>query len=533
MSKKKNSILLLYTVAILSVLETNNLYAQSNVIYSKIENNTEYTISADDNSVVLQISPNGGRASKVAINGPWNRLSNNIDITDRTGQLKAFDFIFGTYTDLMTNSNRPIYQVTKVSSNTIALSATATIDKKMLTISRILTLSSNGQIAEQISLSNTTAQPINLDFGGLAFTSSSLFDFARATTNNNNIPEYQYNTGDKLEKANINGGSWFGGPVPMAFLSDIKWASLADNFFLGIIKPKFTNTVVVYNGLEFGAKSRVNIGIQVLATNIAPNQKLDYAIDYYVGPRQESIVKSIDEDYKKLFAWPVIFNWLLKPIENLTTWGMTSLDRATGNAGITLIIIAILVKLLLLPLSIKSAISMKKMRVLQPKLNKLQEKWGHDPQLLQQKTMELYKGEKVNPLGGCLPLLLQIPVFFALFRVLSRSVELRGASFLWINDLTMPDSLFMISSFTFNLLPIIMTILQIVSVFLQQGRMGTSQNEMQKQMQMQSYFMPLIFLFLFWTMPSGLVLYWTIQNIFSIIEQELINLDSRIAKKQI
>ncbi len=176
---------------------------------------------------------------------------------------------------------------------------------------------------------------------------------------------------------------------------------------------------------------------------------------------------------------------------------------------------------------------MKKMRLLQPKLNKLQEKFGHDQQQLQIKTMELYKAEKVNPLGGCLPLLFQIPVFFALFRVLSRSVELRGAGFLWIKDLTMPDTLFTVGGFQFHLLPIIMTLLQLVSVYLQQGRMKGSNNSMQKQMQTQSYFMPLIFLFLFWSMPSGLVLYWTVQNIFSIIEQEVINLDRHIGNKRV
>ncbi|MGL5955879.1 MAG: membrane protein insertase YidC [Brevinema sp.] len=500
--------------------------------YSNSQDTNEYPIVAPDRSSSAVFSPIGGRALSFSINGSWNRLSNDIVISDRLNQFNNFDFHFGTYTSLTTNTVRPVYHI-ESSSNKIMMSTSAMLEDRQLNIVRTVELLSNGQVLENLSISNTTDQNIELNFEGLAFSLSSLFDISWATTNRNNIPEYQYFNGEKLQKINVHGGSWFGGPQPMAFLSDFSWGTIADNFFLTIIQPEFSNTVVVYNGLEFGAKSRVSTGIQVLATNIAPNQHLEYRISYYVGPRSEQMAQQINTEYTKLFEWPFIFNWMLKPIENGTIWLMSKLVDMTGSAGLTLILIAIVVKLLLLPLSIKSAVSMKKMRVLQPKLNKLQEKWGHDPQALQQKTMELYKSEKVNPLGGCLPLLFQIPVFFALFRVLSRSFELRGAGFLWITDLTMPDVFFAIGSFTVHLLPIVMTLLQLVSVFLQQGRMGDSQNSMQKQMQTQSYLMPVIFLFLFWGMPSGLVLYWTVQNVFSIIEQECINLDSRFAKKSI
>lgn len=509
-------------ILLLMVLISGQTYTQ-NVTYSKTGNEKIYTVAAPDKSIEFVFSSINGHVSDFYINGSWNRISNNIVMQDRSNQLAVLDFAIGTYTELITNNNRPIYDVSQKDSNTIKLSANAMVGKQNVNIKRNIVLLDNGIIKEQLILSNISRTDLKLDFEGIAFSFASLFDISRATTNNSNIPEYQFFDGKKLQKVNINGGSWFGGPKPSEFLTEVKWATISDNFFLAIVEPKFDNTVVVYNGLQFGAKSRISMGIQVLATNIAPNQSLTYDLDYYVGPRHEQIVAA---QYKKLFAWPIAFNWLLKPIENGTIWMMSTLVFKTGSAGLTLILIAILVKLLLLPLSIKSALSMKKMKDLQPKLNKLQEKWGHDPQALQVKTMELYKSEKANPLGGCLPLLLQIPVFFALFRVLSRSVELRGAGFMWISDLTMPDSLFTIGTFSFNLLPLIMTVLQLVTVVRQQSRMGNTQNEMQKQMQTQSYFMPLIFLFLFWNMPSGLVLYWTVQNIFSIFEQEFVNLDS-------
>ncbi len=480
-----------------------------------------YTIVAPDNSTKVEFV--NGRAVGLSINGAWNRLSNDIAIEDRASQFNNFDLYFGTYSSLATNSQRPSYN-TVANDNSVDMDTIVTINGQQISVKRTVTLLRDGQMTETLSLSNISSERINLDFEGLAFSFGSLFDISRATTNNSNIPEYKYYNGEKIQKSKIGGGSWFGSATPMDFIQNPKWITIADNFFMFVAEPKFDNTVVVYNGLEFAPKSRVGTGIQVLATNIAPNQTLEYKINYYVGPRLESMIVPLNIEYKKLFAWPVVFNWILKPIENGTIWLLSTLVEKTGSAGWTLVLIAIFVKLMLLPLSIRSALSMKKMRLLQPKLNKLQEKFGHDQQLVQMKTMELYKAEKVNPMGGCLPLLLQIPVFFALFRVLSRSVLLRGANFLWINDLTMPDHFFTIGSFPVHLLPIIMTILQLVSVFLQQGRMGSSQNEMQKQMQTQSYLMPVMFLFLFWGMPSGLVAYWTVQNIFSILEQECINL---------
>ncbi|MGL4563043.1 MAG: YidC/Oxa1 family insertase periplasmic-domain containing protein [Brevinema sp.] len=487
---------------------------------------SSYSIAAPDNSVVLSADRYG--VTKLAINGSWNRFKENLVISDRANTFRFFDFGFGTYTDLINTTNKLSYSINAVSNQIILKTS-----RPSLNLTRTILLLSNGSIVQTISLSNTSAQDLVLDNQGLAFTMASLADIANINQNNNNILEYKYFDGKKLKKAKISSGSFFGGPQPMDFIKSAEWISVADNFFLFIVQPNILDTVTIYHGLEFGKSAKINIGTQVLATNIAPNQSLDVQMNYYIGPRSEKIAVASNPEFKKLFAWPVVFNWILKPIESGTNWILTSLNSLIGSPGITLILIAILVKLLLLPLSIKSAISMKKMRMLQPKLNKLQEKFGYDPQLLQQKTLELYKSEKANPLGGCLPLLLQIPVFFALFRVLSRSVDLRGAQFLWIKDLTMPDSLFMIGSFSFNLLPVLMTLLQLVSVFLQQGRVGDSQNNMQKQMQIQSYFMPVIFLFLFWNMPSGLVVYWTVQNIFSIIEQEAINLDSRFGKKSL
>lgn len=534
MSKKiiiKNFIVYAFTAV--SILITAEIFAQTalphGIVYSESKNRQTNIIQAPDGSLKAKFNNYAGRAVEISINGNWNRLQHDIILNDVQHTAYPFDFIFGTYTDLITNDMRPVYDISNISESHLQMRAQAILADADISIVRDIVFSDQGRITEKLILSNISAHNVEFDFGGVAFTFASLFDFTRISSNNNNILSYRYFDA-KLKKAKFKSLGATGLANAMAFVPYPQWLTISDNFFINIIRPSESRTMAVYNAFDSGSKKRVGTGVQVLATNIPAYGTLEFGLEYYLGPMQENIITSIDKNYNKLFAWPGIFNWFMKPIEKATVWFLDFMLQKTGSAGLMLVLIALAVKLLLLPLSIKSAISMKKMRLLQPRLNKLQEKWGSDPQILQQKTMELYKQEKANPLGGCLPLLLQIPVFFVLFRVLSRSVALRGAGFLWMKDLTLPDSLFMIGSFHFNLLPIIMTLLQLVSVLLQQGRM-TSQNEMQKQMQMQSYLMPVMFLFLFWNMPSGLVLYWTVQNIFSIIEQEFINLDDRLGKK--
>ena len=155
---------------------------------------------------------------------------------------------------------------------------------------------------------------------------------------------------------------------------------------------------------------------------------------------------------------------------------------------------------------------------------------GQDPRLMNQKMMELYKKEGVNPMGGCLPLLLQLPIFIALYQVLPRLVDMKDVAFLWIKDLSSPDTLFYIPAFKnipllpygFNLLPLIMTAVSLIQSRMSQKSSGP-QSAQQAQQNKMMLMMPVMFLFLFWNMPSGLVLYWTIQNIFSIVEQSFIN----------
>ena len=191
------------------------------------------------------------------------------------------------------------------------------------------------------------------------------------------------------------------------------------------------------------------------------------------------------------------------------------------NYGWCIIALSLLLKLGFYPLNQKQAESMKKMQELNPLIQEINTKYDKDPALKQQKIMELYKKHNANPVGGCLPMLIQIPIFIALYTAFSDTIDLWKSPFLWINDLSEPDTVWsspMIlgSIFNLNLLPIIMVITQIV-----QTKMTSVSTDPNQKVLM--YTMPIIMIFFFWSMPSGVTLYWTTQNFFSIAQQYYTN----------
>jgi YidC/Oxa1 family membrane protein insertase len=210
-------------------------------------------------------------------------------------------------------------------------------------------------------------------------------------------------------------------------------------------------------------------------------------------------------------------NVIAKPL-HLT---LRFLYRYVKNYGIAIIILTILIKIIFWPLTHKSYKSMKEMQKLQPLMKKMREKYKNDKAQMNRELMGLYKTYKVNPMGGCLPMVIQIPVFFALFRILGTAIELRHAPFfLWINDLSSPDRLF---HFPFSIpfmsppygIPVL-TLLMGASMFIQQKLTPTPGDPAQAKMML---FLPLIFTVMFINFPSGLVLYWLTNNLISIGQQ--------------
>ena len=245
---------------------------------------------------------------------------------------------------------------------------------------------------------------------------------------------------------------------------------------------------------------------------IKPGDTADYAASFYVGPKDQVILGELSEYLDRTVDYG--FLWILaEPIFK----AMKMIHSVIGNWGWTIILLTLGIKLLLYPLSAASLKSMAKMRSLQPELTRLKELHGDDRQKMSQELMGLYKKEKVNPAGGCLPMLLQMPVFIALYWVLMESVEIRHAPWIfWIQDLSAKDPYFV--------LPIIMG----ASMLLMQKLQPMPTDPMQaKVMQI----MPIAFTFLFMTFPSGLVLYWTVNNLLSMAQQWVVNRQIAVAKK--
>ena len=225
----------------------------------------------------------------------------------------------------------------------------------------------------------------------------------------------------------------------------------------------------------------------------------------YIGPKEYSTLKNIEPVLTHVieYGW---FTFAAKPMFKLLSW----LYGIFGNWGWAIIALTLVIRAILYPLTYKGMMSMQKIKELSPKLKEIKEKYKGDPQRINSATMELYKKHKANPLGGCLPMLLQIPVFYAIYRLLLNSVELQGAPWmLWVDDLSRMDQ--------YYILPILMG----ASMLLQQ-RM-TPQNFTDPMQEKIMKYLPVIFTFFFLNFPSGLVLYWFVNNLFSILQQFIVN----------
>lgn len=296
-------------------------------------------------------------------------------------------------------------------------------------------------------------------------------------------------------------------PGPLA------WVALQDTYFAAALLPGDP-------GLHaFVAKAEDNqpvIGLTGSRQTLRPGDQVTASALVFAGPKDLDILKGVSHDLDHLvdLGW---FGFLARPALYLLKF----LYGFTGNYGLAIILVTVLQKIAFHPLTVKSLKSMKAMQAVQPKLQAIQERYKNNPQKKQEETMALYRKHGVNPMGGCLPMVVQIPIFIALYNALGSSVEMWQAHFLWIRDLTQPDSLFSVSvwggyTFSANLLALLMG----VSMWVQQKMSPPAGDPRQAQMML--WMMPILFTFMFWGFPSGLVLYWLVNNVLQIGQQWLI-----------
>jgi len=287
-------------------------------------------------------------------------------------------------------------------------------------------------------------------------------------------------------------------------VGNVQWIAARTKFFGIILLPRSYERAYGYV-YATGGNTSPSIGIQ------------DNNVLVYAGPLDYSTLRELGSNTHLMvdFGWPII-----RDIGRLLFWFCTTVLSFVGNWGLKIIILSVVLKVVLMPLTTKSFRSMAKLKQVQPKMKELQEKYKNDPKALQSAMQKLYREEGVNPLGGCLPMLMQMPVFFALYRVLANSVQLRGADFmLWIKDLSSPEILIPFQSPMLGLDGIgLLAVLMGVSMFLQQKM--TTVDQSQKSM---TYILPVFMTYLFMRFPAGLTLYWFMNNILTIGHQQMIN----------
>ena len=299
----------------------------------------------------------------------------------------------------------------------------------------------------------------------------------------------------------------------------LHWVALKQKFFnIGIISKTGFSSAVLRQKTDEGDSASVK---KMEAALEIPVSGQGIAYDYYLGPNQFKTLKTVAPDFDKnvYLGWPVI-NLVNRFITvNVFYW----LQDVIPNYGVIIIILVLLIKLILFPLSYKSYISMAKMKVLKPELDEIKERTGDDMQKAQAEQMKLYQQVGINPLSGCIPLLLQMPILLAVFNFFPNAIELRQESFLWAADLSSYDSVatlpFSIPGYGnhVSLFTILMTASTLVLTWY-----NNQTTTMQGPMQSMSYIMPVVFLFILNSLPSGLSFYYLVSNVVSIVQQQAI-----------
>ncbi len=290
------------------------------------------------------------------------------------------------------------------------------------------------------------------------------------------------------------------------------WVAMVQHYFASAWIPGDQPARDIYAGKIDNGLYR--IGMQIPLGTLTPGSAVEEKAKLFVGPQEESVLETIapgfallkDYGYLTILAKPIF--WLLEKIHGLVS-----------NWGLSIILLTVLIKLVFFPLSAASYKSMARMKEVQPRLMAMKEQYKGDPQKLNQAMMEMYKKEKINPVGGCLPVVIQIPVFISLYWVLLSSVEMRNVSWLWVNDLAKPDNFFGVLPFInvpIGILPIVMAI----SMFIQTRLNPTPPDPIQAKVML---YMPIVFSLMFFNFPAGLVLYWVVNNVLSIAQQWQIN----------
>jgi len=408
-----------------------------------------------------------------------------------------------------------------------------------LTIVKDFQLSTNYLVFATVRLENRTAQPLVLP--------GQNWVVGMATPMNNqddgSAEGLMWSTGAKAQ--DIVGASFFSSRgfactqrVPPSEyrggLTNVAWAAVHNQFFALGLAPNDPATQVVMWKVDLPRPSEAEISADTRTARqpagyeaalvypgltVAPHTNSQRHFIIYAGPKEyrtlANISSTFGNDLDAIMGYGGFFGFFSKGLLLWMNWLHATVSLPYGWA---IIAITVVLKAVFWPLTAASTRSAKRMQALQPQIKALQEKYKDDPAKAQRKMMEFWKEHKINPMSGCLPMLIQMPVFIGFFYMIRSAIELRGASFLWVKDLSRPDTLFLIpgANFPFNLLPLIMG-----ATMLWQSHLTPPSPGMDPTQAKMMRYMPLIFLVFLYNYSSGLALYWTVNNLLSILQTKL------------
>ena len=472
----------------------------------------EETVVLENDELKLEVSTWGAVVKRATL----KRYAKNVGELSEENPALVFDFARAPLGAIEGVAANAAYEVKSASADEVVFAnAQAT---------RTYKLGANYQLTLEESFASAGAQTNTLSIGAVAMGASkndllSVDSWALDAKGGHVV---HHSEGDSPLKGYLAGSvGGCSGPSNVAGLPAVssavypgaqKWVALKNRFFVTAL----ASSTAANGGFEASVARDMKLPGAYRPESVAA--KVCYAelpatrtSVFYVGPKKQSVLWDLGmKDVMEFGMW----RWICYPLVRVLNF----FNDLIPSFGVAIILLTILVRLIFWPLTHKSTVGMKKMQELQPKLKEIQAKFKDNPQRLQQETFALYREAKVNPMSSCLPMLIQIPVFIALFNVLRSAVELRYAGFLWIADLSEPEALFA-SWFPFgglNLLPILMAVTTALQSYFTPSAGDKSQQRMMMVM------MPLMMLFMFYSFPSALSLYWFLSNLFSIVQMWLI-----------
>ncbi len=479
-------------------------------------NNTAKIISVITDTLLVKINTQGGDIIEVKLRNYNTEQGNDIPYTVmQNGNQKyiAQSGLTGANGIDRIIKGRPIYTSTssnyELSGEYLNVDLAFTDESGMSVIKRFIFAKNSYQVDVEYQINNNTANSVSVQMYGqlkqssVVNTGGGMLPTYRGAAYSTTEERYEKYDFDDIQEANLTKATAGG------------WVAMLEHYFVSAWVPRAEETNQLYT--SFSNNMEAVIGFKAPAVIIDAGQQGNTSATFYVGPKNQEVLEKIAPnldltiDYGFLFMISQPLYGLLNIIQSgeFSFFGIDVNLGGVGNWGLAIIIITLIIKGVMYPLTKAQYTSMAKMRDLAPKMAQLKERFGDDRQKMSQATMEMYRKEKVNPAGGCLPLLLQMPIFLALYWVFLESVELRHAPFvLWIEDLSAMDPYFV--------LPILMGASMYV---MQKMQPMTIQDPMQQKIMQ---YMPVVFsIFMAW-FPSGLVLYWLISNIVSIVQMKMI-----------